>query len=88
MDKEPKQGFLPVAVAGGAMVICCLVPLLLVSGASGLTAWLGGIDPLLAVGIAVAIFAAIMLFRRMRNPASTGTGLRRPQLRWEENNDQ
>ena len=70
MDREPKQGLLPFAIAGGAMLVCCLGSVLIVSGASGLTAWLSGIDPLLAVGVAGAIFVAIVLFRRLRKSAS------------------
>ena len=66
MDKKPKESFLPIAIAGGAMLVCCLAPVLFVSGASGLAAWLGGIDPLLAAGMAVAICAVIVVFRRMR----------------------
>lgn len=73
VDREPKQGLLPFAIAGGAMLVCCLGSVLVVSGASGLTAWLSGFDPLLAVGVAGAIFVAIVLFRRMRNSASTET---------------
>ena len=73
MDQDPKSGKLPFAIAGGAMLVCCLGSVLIVSGASGLTAWLSGIDPFLAVGVAVAIFVAIVLFRRMRKSASTET---------------
>lgn len=73
MDKEPKGSVLPVAVAGGAMVVCCLVSILSVSGASGFAAWLGGIAPLLAAGIAVAIGTVIVLFRRARKTASSKT---------------
>lgn len=72
MERKPKESILPVAIAGGAMVVCCLAPALLVSGASGLAAWLGGIDPLLAVAFAVAMGAAVVLFRRMRQSALTG----------------
>ncbi len=57
----------------GAMFVCCLGTVLLVSGGSGLVVWLGGFDPLLAVGIAVAIFALIVVFRRLRKPSSTET---------------
>lgn len=70
MEREPKESFLPLAIAGGAMLACCLGPVLLVSGASGLAAWLGGIDPLLAVGIAGAIFIVIVLFRRKRRSSA------------------
>ena len=70
MDKEPKESFLPIAIAGGAMLACCLGTLLLVSGGSGLVAWLGGFDPLLAVGVAVAICAVIVVFRRMRKSST------------------
>ncbi len=70
MDQDPKSGKLPFAIAGGAMLVCCLGSVLIVSGASGLTAWLSGIDPLLAVGVAGAIFVAMVLFRRMRKSAS------------------
>ena len=73
IDPEPKGSILPIAIAGGAMAVCCLGSLLIVSGAGGFAAWLGGIDPLLAVGIAVAIGAAIILFRRMRKSALTET---------------
>ncbi len=71
MEREPKESVLPIVIAGGAMVVCCLAPVLFVSGASGLTAWLGGIDPLLAVAIAVAMGAEVVLFRRMRKLTST-----------------
>jgi hypothetical protein len=70
MDKEPKESVLPIAIAGGAMLVCCLGSLLLVSGGSGLVAWLGGFDPLLAVGVAVAICAVIVVFRRMRKSST------------------
>ena len=73
MDKEPKESFLPIAIAGGAMLVCCLGTLLLVSGGSGLVAWLGGFDPLLAAVIAVAIGAGIVLFRRRRKTVLTET---------------
>ena len=73
MDREPKQGLLPFTIAGGAMLACCLGLVLIVSGGSGLTAWLSGIDPLLAVGVAGAVFVAIVLFRRTRKSASTET---------------
>lgn len=70
MERAPKESFLPIAIAGGAMVACCLGPVLLVSGASGLTAWLGGVDTLLAAGIAGAIFVVIVLFRRKRRSSA------------------
>ena len=73
MDQEPKSGLLPAVIGGGAMLVCCLGTVFVVSGGSGLLAWLGGIDPLLVVGIAVVIFAAIILFRRMRKSVSTET---------------
>ncbi len=73
MDKEPKGSILPIAIAGGAMAVCCLGSLLIVSGAGGFAAWLGGIDPLLAAGIAVATGAVIVLFRRARKSASGKT---------------
>ncbi len=73
MDEEPKAGLLPIAIAGGAMLACCLGPILFVSGAFGFAAWLGGIDPLLAAGIAVAIGGAIVLFRGARKSASPKT---------------
>ncbi len=73
MDKEPKESTLPLAIAGGAMLVCCLGTVFILSGAAGITAWFGGIDPLLAVGVAVAVFAAIVLFRRMRKSASAKT---------------
>lgn len=74
MERGPKSNILPMAIAGGAMLACCLGSALIVSGASGLIiAWLGGIDPLLAVGVAVAIFVLILLIRSMRKSASTKT---------------
>ena len=76
LDRQPKESTLPVtAVIGavGAMLVCCLAPVLLISGASGFAAWFGGIDPLLAAGIAVAIFALVVVFRRMRKTALTET---------------
>ncbi len=73
MDKKPKESVLPVAVAGGAMLVCCLGSILLVSGASGFAAWLGGITPLLAAGIAVAIGGVIILILRARKTAATKT---------------
>ena len=71
MEQEPKGGLLPLVILVGAGMLCCLGPVLFVSGASGLAAWLGGIDPLLAVGIAVAICALIVLFRRARKSIFT-----------------
>jgi hypothetical protein len=71
MGKKPKESFLPIAIAGGAMLVCCLAPVLLVAGGSGLVAWLGGFDPLFAAGVAVAIGAGIVLFRRRRNTVLT-----------------
>lgn len=72
-DKEPKEGFLPIAIVGGAMLVCCFALVLLVSGASGIAAWFGGIDPLLAAGIAVAFGAVFVLFRRARKSTLTET---------------
>jgi hypothetical protein len=77
MDRKPKNNFLPVAIAGGAMLVCCLAPVLLISGGAGLAAWFGGIDPLLAAGIAVAAGIGIVLFLRMQKSASAETQ-RRP----------
>ena len=63
MDREPKGSLLPFAIGGGVLLVCCLGPVLLVSGGAGLAAWIGGIDPVLAAGIAVAVFAAAVIFR-------------------------
>lgn len=73
MDKEPKGSVLPIVMAGGAMLVCCFVSILVSVGVSGFAAWLGGIDPLLAAGIAVATGAVIVLFRRARKSASGKT---------------
>ena len=67
MDQEPKENILPFAVGGGVLLVCCA------SGGAGLAAWIGGIDPLLAAGIAVAAFAAAIIFRRMRIAARADT---------------
>ena len=75
MDREPKGSLLPFAIGGGALLVCCLGPVLLASGGAGLTAWIGGIDPLLAAGIAMAVLAAAVVFRRIRK--STPTEVRR-----------
>ena len=73
MDQEPKENILAFAVGGGVLLVCCLGPVLLASGGAGLAAWIGGIDPLLAAGIAVAAFAAAIIFRRMRIAARADT---------------
>ena len=76
LDREPEESTLPVTAAigvVGAMFVCCLGTVLLVSGGSGLVAWLGGFDPLLAVGIAVAIFALVVVFRRLQKTTLTET---------------
>lgn len=71
MDQEPKGSRLPFAIGGGALLVCCLGPVLLASGGAGLTAWIGGIDPLIAAGVAMAVFAAAVVFRRTRTAART-----------------
>lgn len=73
MDREPKGSLLPFALGGGALLVCCLGPVLLASGGAGLAAWIGGIDPLLAAGIAMLVFAAAVVFRRIRKTVSTET---------------
>ena len=71
MDRDPKESLLPFAIGGGTLLVCCLGPVLLVSGGAGLPAWIGGIDPVLATGTAVAVFAAAVVFRRIRKSAPT-----------------
>lgn len=72
MDREPEGSLLPFAIGGGVLLVCCLGPVLFVSSGAGLTAWIGGIDPLLAAGIAMAVFAAAaVVFRRIRKTAPT-----------------
>lgn len=66
MKEEPKESILPFALGGGVLLVCCLGSVLLASGGAGLTAWTGGIAPLLAIGIAVAVLAAAIIFRRVR----------------------
>ncbi len=66
VDREPKQGWLPAVIAGGAMVVCCLGLVLVVSGGSGLTAWLGGINPFNAAAIAIVVGIAVLYVRRRR----------------------
>lgn len=64
MDREPKPRTLPIAVAGGAMVVCCLAPILFASGAAGLFGWISGVDALSALAVAVAVGAAVVFLRR------------------------
>jgi hypothetical protein len=67
VDEEPKFRSWPIAVAGGAMLLCCLAPVLLASGATWLTGWLGGIEPMSAFAIAIAVGITVLVVRRWRS---------------------
>jgi len=69
-DRIPKESILPIAIAGGAMLVCCLGPVLFVSGAAWFTGWLSGIDALGALAIAVAVGGAVFVLRRRRQASS------------------
>lgn len=70
-NKEPqKENVWLVAAAGGAMLVCCLAPVLFVSGAAWFTGWFSGIDPLGALAIAVAVGGAVLMLRRRRQAAA------------------
>ncbi len=71
MEQDPKSGNWPIAIAGGAMAICCLGTVFIVSGGSGLLAWLGGFDPFTAVAMAVVVAIAVFYVRRRRLRATT-----------------
>ncbi len=44
-------------VAGGAafMILCCVAPFVVFGAFSGMWAWLGGLDPVLAAGVALLV---------------------------------
>ncbi len=71
MEQDPKSGNLPIAIAGGAMAICCLGTVFIVSGGSGMLAWLGGFDPFIAVAMAAVVAIAVFYVRRRRLRATT-----------------
>ena len=71
MDKEPpKESVWLVAAAGGVMLVCCLAPVLFVSGAAWFTGWFSGIDPLGALAIAAAVGGGVLILRRRRKAAA------------------
>ncbi len=64
---QPSTGL--VALGAGAMVLCCLVPLVLLSiGTAGLTALIAG-NAWWLLGGAVALAGAILAARMRRRPA-------------------
>ncbi len=71
MAHDPKSGNLPIAIVGGAMAVCCLGTVFIVSGGSGTSAWLGGFDPFTAVAMAVVVAIAVFYVRRRRLRATT-----------------
>lgn len=72
-NKEPqKENVWLVAAAGGVMLVCCLAPVLLVSGAAwfSVTGWFSGINPLGAIAIAIAVGVAVLISHRRRKAAA------------------
>ncbi len=64
---QPSTGLM--ALVAGVMVVCCLVPLVLLSvGAAGLTALIAG-NAWWLLGGAVALAGAILAARMRRRPA-------------------
>ncbi len=80
MDQNPKSGKLPFAIAGGAMVVCCLGTVFILSGGSGLLAWLGGIDPFSAVAMAAVVgIAGLYVRRRLRGTTKEDPDIQQSQ---------
>ncbi len=71
MAQDPKSGNLPIAIAAVAMAVCCLGTVFIVSGGSGMLAWLGGFDPFTAVAMAVVVAIAVFYVRRRRRLRAT-----------------
>ncbi len=69
--QDPKSGNLPIAIAAVAMAICCLGTVFIISGGSGMLAWLGGFDPFTAVAMAAVVAIAVFYVRRRRLGANT-----------------
>ncbi len=65
-------------VAGGAafMILCCVAPFVVFGAIGGLWAWLGGLDPVLAAGVAllIAVLAYGLIHGRKRAAAACGDG--------------
>ncbi len=63
---------LGIAAGGVVMIVCCAAPFVVLGAISGLWAWLGGLDPALALGVALVVAVlAYWLIRGRKQRART-----------------
>lgn len=74
MSEKPIAGIVTAAIVAPLAAVCCLGPALFGSILSSVFGWFSGVDPVVTIGLALAVGGGAygILRRRSASPVSTG----------------